>query len=483
MGNEAVSDLSIVESSEKISESTQINDPSGGRYSVGTLRYTRGQLFKLFAWLLWGDFCFMLMETVVPAILPLKLKHLGSPNWVIALIMSTLPGILNMTVCPWVSFKSDRYRSRWGRRIPFIILTLPFLSAFLIFLGFSSQLGSLIYSWLHAGNRFSAASVTIVCVGIFMVGFQFFNMFVNSVFWYLFNDVVPTAFMGRFLGLFRIIVGVKTTLFNFFVFQYAESHMTEIFVGASLLYALGFGIMCYFVQEGEYPPPEENVDGRRGLVSELKTYFRECYSQKYYWNLFLYTACWNIYGTINMFALFAQQDIGLSLAQIGTIAGINSIISLLLTYPAGALGDRIHPLRVLRWSHLAHLFVTPLMLIWLFYSPSPQLVFVFCVLFGALGVSVYACIDAATLPMCMRVLPHDRFGQFSSAQSQVRSVGAIFGGLLAGVFIDMTRALHHGSNFGYRYYPLWSVFWSFLAYWFLNRLYKDWQKCHKNAAE
>lgn len=457
--------------------------PADPRYTCGTLSYTRGQLVKLFAWLLWGDFCFMLMETVVPSILPLKLRHLDSPNWIIALIMTTFPSILNMTVCPWVSFKSDRYRSRWGRRIPFILWTLPLLSGFLILLGFSDQLGGWIQAWLPARLQTSSATVTIVCIGVFMIGFQFFNMFVNSVFWYLFNDVVPQAFMGRFLGMFRIVVGITTALFNFFIFKFAESHMTEIFVCASLIYAVGFGMMCFKVKEGEYPPPEENIDGKSGLLSEIKTYVQECYSQWYYWKIFLYTACIGIMYSIFVFIVFAQQDMGLSLAQIGIIAGISSVADLLLTYPAGALGDRFHPLRVLLWSHRAQLAVIPLALLWLFYFPSPQVAFVISIGFIILAAPVNACINAVTLPMHMRVFPHDRFGQFGSAQALVRALGAILGGLLAGLFVDATRILHHGSDFGYRYYPIWIFFWSAVAYGFLSRFYSEWQQRQKNAAE
>ena len=61
-------------------------------YRCGTLTYTKIGLFALFAWLLWGDFCFTLMEAVVPTVLPLKLKGLGAPNWMIGVIMATLPG-------------------------------------------------------------------------------------------------------------------------------------------------------------------------------------------------------------------------------------------------------------------------------------------------------------------------------------------------------------------------------------------------------
>ncbi len=55
--------------------------------------------------------------------------------------MSTLPNIINSVFNPIVSFKSDRYRSRWGRRIPFIVMTLPFLVLSLIGLGYTSVLG------------------------------------------------------------------------------------------------------------------------------------------------------------------------------------------------------------------------------------------------------------------------------------------------------------------------------------------------------
>ena len=62
---------------------------------------------------------------MVPSIMPLKLKALGYPNWRLGMIMTTVPGILNIGITPYLSFKSDRYRSKWGRRLPFIIWTLP----------------------------------------------------------------------------------------------------------------------------------------------------------------------------------------------------------------------------------------------------------------------------------------------------------------------------------------------------------------------
>src|SRR5438552_18465144 len=102
-------------------EQDPVVDPANpNHFKTGTLSYTRASLALLFLWLLWGDFCFTLMETVVPSILPIKLNALGASNWIIGLIVITIPNAMNTAINPLVSFRSDRFRSRWGRRIPFL---------------------------------------------------------------------------------------------------------------------------------------------------------------------------------------------------------------------------------------------------------------------------------------------------------------------------------------------------------------------------
>jgi len=451
-------------------------DPAANsRYSVGTLTYSKLGLFALFGWLLWGDFCFQMMAEITPSIIPLKLNHLDAPNWAIGLIITTLPGILNMTVCPWISYTSDRHRGPKGRRIPFILGTIPFLTAFLLLLAFSGQIGQFLHSILPTSWGMSAASVSIICIGLFMVGFQFFNMFVSSVFWYLFNDVVPHAFLGRFLGLFRVVSGVQGMLYNFFIFRHAETHMTEIYIGVAVLYAVGMGLMCVRVKEGEYPPPPPTVDGQSGFLSQVKTYFVECYSQRYYWNFFLCNTCWAIAYTMGVFNVFLQKSIGLDLAQIGFISGMVSGVNMLLTYPAGALGDRFHPLRVLVWVKIANLFFLPLGLIWLFFDFEPATAFKVALSISIINIPFGVLTEAMMIPMYMRVLPRERYGQFSSANALVRSFGVICGGFFAGLFIDVMRNFHPGSDYAYRFIPVWTIFWSAAALFFLWRLYQDWK--------
>ncbi len=107
--------------------------PADPRYQCGTLVYTKAGLFTLFTYLLWGDFCFSLMEAIWPKILPLLLASEGTPNVLIALVITTLPSAMNFVMNPIIGTASDRFRSRRGRRIPFLLFATPFITFFLSF--------------------------------------------------------------------------------------------------------------------------------------------------------------------------------------------------------------------------------------------------------------------------------------------------------------------------------------------------------------
>ena len=89
-------------------------DPS--RLHVGTLRYTMVGLLWVFVWLLWGDFCFTVMEYVNSQIVPLRLRELQAPDWVLPIILTTVPSIISFTLNPVISTISDRHRGPRGRR-------------------------------------------------------------------------------------------------------------------------------------------------------------------------------------------------------------------------------------------------------------------------------------------------------------------------------------------------------------------------------
>jgi len=449
---------------------------SGKSYHCGTLTYTKVGLFVLFAWLLWGDFCFTLMEAVVPSIMPLKMKALGCPNWLMGLILTAAPSVISMTVGPYVSFKSDRYRSRWGRRIPFIIWSMPFLCICLALLGFSDDLCVLLQKNSAFLRQYSPAAITIALVAFFLIMFKFFDMFVNSVFWYLFNDVVPVQFLSRFMGMFKIVGTGAGALYNCFIFKYAGTHMREILVGAALLYLIGFGMACLMIKEGQYPPPSETErKASRGLPGFV-TFFKESFSHRFYWFSFFHTSFAAFASAIGMFFIFFNQEMGMSLAQIGYIGALSSVVQMAAMYFMAIFVDRWHPIRICTYGAVFQVVGYAISLVWIFVTLPGTYFFwlnmgnaLICAFLGAL-------ITVASFPCEMRIFPKSRFGQFSSAQAMLRSTFNLFAGILAGLFIDIVKIFYNGSDFAYRYIYVWTtVFYGICAV-FTICTYREWYR-------
>ncbi len=425
-------------------------------FRCGTLFYTKTGLISLFAWLLWGDFCFTIMETVVPTLIPLKLQGLGAPNWVMGLILTTIPNILNMTVAPYVSVKSDVCRSRWGRRIPFIVATMPFLCITLLMLGWSAEIAAWFQKVIPMLDSWAPATVAILLIGLFMTAFQFFNLFVNSLFTCLFNDVVPASHLGRFAGAFRIVGTGAAALYNAFALKYAPTHMHEIFAAATILYLVGFGIMCFMVKEGEYPPVDPERAKKKGGIYGIKTYFKESFTDRFYWFLFISAGIGAMAGASWGFTIFFQLEMKMTLEQIGNMNAITSVISMVAVYFAAVFVDRWHPLRVYSYISIFTVVGTGMNWIWIFIDLPGEYFFYLSLGSMLLTVFLNALVAASSLPMIMRLFPGSRYGQFCSAQGIIRSFCAIIAGIVFGAYLDILRLFSDGT-FCYRFNFTWST--------------------------
>ncbi len=445
-------------------------------FHCGTLTYTKVGLVSLFAWLLWGDFCFTLMEAVVPSILPLKMKELGCPNWLMGAILTAAPGVLNMTVCPYISFKSDRYRSRWGRRIPFIAGGMPFLCVCLVMLGFSDDLCALLQKNSQFLQQYTPATITIAIVAFFLIMFQFFNLFVSSIFMYLFNDVVPTQFLSRFMGAFRIVGTGASALYNCFIFQFASTHMREIFVGAALLYLIGFGITCMMIKEGKYPPPSDDErNASRGMLG-MVTFFKESFSHKFYWFRFLATSFAYVGWSVSTFTIFFNQEMGMSLGQIGNITGISSVVQMLAMYFMAIFVDRWHPLRISAYGAIFSVLGYAISMVWIFVTLPGDYFYWLNMGNALIGAFLWALVNVAGLPTEMRIFPKSRFGQFCSAQWMLRSTFVVVAGVISGLFIDGVKIFCNGSDYAYRFIFIWLTVFLGISAAFMVYTYREWYR-------
>ncbi|MBC2594418.1 MFS transporter [Ruficoccus amylovorans] len=440
-------------------------------YKVGTLVYTRTALLTVLVWMLFGDLCLSIMESTVPAIVPLQLRWVGANDVIIGLFTAGIPAVLSLVFSPLVGIQSDRCRSRWGRRRPFIFLFTPGVVISLVLLGYSEPIAHALYAalpWDQFG--ITRSNVQMGLIGLFSSSFIIFNIYILSGYQFLFKDVVPEEVLGKFVGVYRAIGAIGGFLFNRYLFGNVDTHVSEIYVGSALVYAVAFLLMVWRVKEGEYPPPEPRP-ARRNIFRGIGDYCRVCFSHSFYLKIYTQGLCfwcaWVPFMTfIVFFATAANRDgyeetLGLSLGEFGKLKGWTMLLQVPVFFIAGALVDRFHPLRVL----LAGSVLTFITYVggFLFIGSSNGLLFWW--LLNAVGCGVFL---ASYLAMLTRLLPAAKFGQFFSANSVIFQAGLALSPILCGALLEGIR--------DYRYVFIWSAAFSLVGAIFGVALFRQWKQ-------
>ncbi len=255
-----------------IAPTVEVDEKGRKIFTAGTLRYTTFGLVSLLLWLVWGEFFWVILDQNLPKILPLKLNQLGANDTVNAILNKSISYAVIFFLAPLVSVWSDRYRSRIGRRIPFLLWSTPLV------------------------------------------------------------------------GLFMIMIGSYDKL----IFPHMMDNFDTIFIVGGIAYILGFGLMCLFVKEGTYPPPPEKAAGKAGTrFGVFKTFFKECFTHRFYWYIFLTYMFQYVSYQAGIFGILRNtKSLGLTLQQLGNVDFYAGFISLALIFPAGWLADKFHPVRV-----------------------------------------------------------------------------------------------------------------------------------------
>lgn len=396
-------------------------------HRVGTLAYTSRQLFTLMAWLLAGDLLFVLIEQIDNRVLPVLLRQHQATDQQIAIIISSFSALTQFFINPIVSYRSDRKRSRRGRRIPYLLWATPFVGLFLGMVPFSPEItdAALRVPWITRALAALPWAPMIVVFALVILMYQVFERVVGAVYFYLFRDVVPPTHIGRFFTLFRICGAAGVFILQYWVIGLTASHPRTIFVGISALYVVGFLAMCFFVREGEYPPvvdaaPPKGFASRFAPARAVHTFAVESFRSPLY--LWTYFTRLTIYATITALAFvvfFAREDLGMTYDRAGKLLSWSSFAWILVAYPLARLLDRWGSMRVLGAS---------LWLIALTYTAS---------FFGIVGERsflgftlcsgvLYWVVMLAQIVLVQQVFHPARMGQLSSANAMVQSLAIAF---------------------------------------------------------
>ncbi|MES2310418.1 MAG: MFS transporter [Verrucomicrobiota bacterium] len=421
-------------------------------------------------WLLGGDFALVFFESIFSRFIPLYLKELQASNFMIGVTTGSIAGIVNFFFLPGISRWSDRYRSKLGRRIPFLLWTAPITTVSLILIGFAPEIGKWIHTTITSPfiPKLSQTSVILGLLCLLVVIFHFFNMVLVNAFNWLVRDVVPHDIIGRFLSWFRIVGTLSTCLFLWYVFPYVLDHRKEVCVGVGVLYTIIFLVMCFKIKEEEYLPPEEIP-----VQSTLKSfgrYFNECLRTPMYRNFFIANTLTiaAIASSGPFLMLFSKETLGLEMNTIGQIFAWGSLATAVFYFGIGWVCDRSNPILVSIYGALGSSFSMIVAYFWVHEERG-------WLFFSIVSTLPTVAWGLGSVTTAIFIFPKEKFGQFSSGMNVFGYGALIFFNSVIGQVIDL-------SSGNYRLILAWSFILFFLAFIFMMRVFRSWKSMHSPLA-
>lgn len=361
----------------------------------------RTGLLVLCALLLIGDLGWSLRERSVQELFKVHLMRFSQDATLVNILIGAMPALIALTLGPLIGAWSDRTRSRFGRRIPFIFGTAVVSTLGMLGMAFSSSLAGLAISW----TIFEMATI---------VG--------NPLFIALINDTVPRPVLGRFFGAFRIVsLATGAGFFALFfrnelveVFQPLLVAITAVYLGCMLL-------VCWRVREPSYGPPPQRA-GWRPLQAGDEQWGR----------LFAAVSVGAVAVLpININALNACGQFGADAGDFGGAIALTYAISILLAWPLGWLADRYHPLRVGAAVLSAYAFC--MLVAWRVVDERSGFLAALIV-HGVLA----GCFLTGTVSLLPALLPRERFSQLAAISASLTALMVVVSTVALGALLDAT---------------------------------------------
>lgn len=434
-------------------------------FSVGTLTYDKKGLWLVFFWLMWNDFSITLLEQVT-SLTSILMRDRGA-SYTLMAIFGTVGGILGMWINPVFSTWSDRLRTRFGRRRPFLFISVPLFAVSLSAIAFMPDLYQFLIKFDTVATQLNRMPINgeVLFIGIASIINGLFNGVVLAIFTYYYWDVVPEIVLGRFNSLAKIITVLAGMVWSFLIVGYAEHHTKTVYIGVSVFCLVIYMLSVWKVKEGDYPPPAPRKTSN--VFEPIVDYFTDCFSKPYYLWIFVGTLCFQLGNQGNNFQFFyLRYDLGMDLTATGWINGIGlmatTVFGVLLGYSTGSLIDRLKPIRIIPVTFFVWATLT---LVSFFYVADKTSA---AVMASLINVNLFI-FSVALGAVTVELFPREKIGQFCSAQAFFyQTILLVFNPLVISPFFDWLK-YNRGAY-------LWSTFFYFLAGLVTTKVYFNWKK-------
>lgn len=383
-----------------------------------------------------GFFAISITWSVYNAFMPLLLGKFIISSTLIGFIM-TIDNYLALFIQPAVGFYSDKIKTRFGKRMPFIMIGMPLAALFTFLIPVANSMATLIFALVFMNLSMSIYRSPVIA---------------------LMPDITPTQNRSKANGIINLMGGIGSLTAYIIGGQLYDMNESYPFLLSAFLIIISFIVLFIGIKEKRdvisYEKVEEETNLFQGMGVVLKN--------KNTTFLLLAITSWFIAynGVETFFTRYSVNYLGISASKATFSLAFISLAFLIFALPAGIIGGKIGKKNTIR---LGVGVATILMLIVYFINPEQENSMLYTrIIFLILGLA-WASININSYPLIADMSPLGMLGTFTGAYYLFSSIANIVSPPLLGALIDLI---------GYHIVFLYAATWFFLAFIFIS-LVKD----------
>ncbi|HOO73874.1 MAG TPA: SLC45 family MFS transporter [Tepiditoga sp.] len=360
---------------------------------------------------------------------PIFLKNFDLSSFAVGSIM-TIDNIFAIFMLPVIGALSDQTRTRFGRRMPYIMIGSPLAAIMFVLIPFLKDFNSL---WL------------LMTVIIFM---NFFMALFRSPVVALMPDITPSKYRSQANGIINFMGGLGALLAYFAGKPLYDANPVYPFIAGAALMLIGNIVLFVFVKEPkEYTISEGHVSvgsvfrkGSSDLIKNLKDVFLA--KEKSLLFILLSILFWFIgFNAIEtFFTTYVKYHVGIAESTGAFILGIFSLTFMIFSIPAGIIGSKMGRKKTI----FSGIIIVFLMAVAIFYFGNTDMniqsnkdffIKIMYIIFPIGGIG-WALINVNSLPMVVDMTTTEKSGGYTGLYYFFSMAANIFAPPLAGFFMD-----------------------------------------------
>lgn len=322
----------------------------------------------------------------------------------------TLDNILAVTWGPLVGILSDNTKTRWGKRIPYFLVSIPFIALLFSLIPLAFLQGLIIFSLL------------LILLNIFIAT-------ARTPMVALIPDLFVSGLRSQSAGIINFMGGIGAVV-GFLLFPSLYALQKEIpFLVASLIIIITGAWLVISIKENK---SDQIKEIRENLFSEMIGILKNKELLKVYLVIFTYFLGFNAIETF--FTSYGKFQLGIEEHQASFLLGMLAVSFFLFSLPAGVIGGVIGKKKTMSIGLLlisvvmAALFMTDALVI------APKLILIASLLIVA-GLC-WALINVNAIPLVTDLSPPEKAGTGAGFYYFFSMSAAIVSPPLTGLIID-----------------------------------------------